>query len=78
MDEETDIPRHDLIASIIRERFNWSSIFGRQVHIISTKESLTDTHFLTRTLIFQLVDTNGLVNTPYGGKTQTINYQVRR
>ena len=78
IDKETDIPRHDLIASIIRERFNWSNIFGSQVHLISTKESLTDNNFLTRTLVFQLVDTNGIINTPYGGKTQTINHQLRR
>lgn len=30
MDKFTGIPRHDLIASIIRQRFNWSSIFGMQ------------------------------------------------
>lgn len=78
IDKETDIPRHDLIASIIRERFNWSNIFGMQTHIISSKESLTDNNFITKTLVFQLVDTNGLVNTPHGGKPSMNNYQLRR
>ena len=57
-DKLTGIPRHDLIASIIRERFNWSNIFGMQAHLISSKESTTDNNYLVRTLIFQVVDTN--------------------
>ena len=77
-DKLTGIPRHDLIASIIRERFNWSNIFGMQTHLISSKESTTDNNYLVRTLVFQVVDTNGIVNTPYGGKTSFNNYQFRK
>ena len=76
-DKLTGIPRHDLIASIIRERFNWSSIFGMQTHLISSKESVTDNNYLVRTLIFQIVDTNGIVTTQ-NGKTSVTNYQLRR
>ena len=76
-DKLTGIPRHDLIASIIRERFNWSSIFGMQTHLISSKESVTDNNYLVRTLIFQIVDTNGIVTTQ-NGKTSITNYQLRR
>ena len=76
-DESTGLPRHDLIASIIREKFNWSNIFGMQTHIISSKESTTDNNFLVRTLIFQLVDTNGIVETK-NGITSVNNYKVRR
>ena len=72
-DKLTGIPRHDLIASIIRERFNWSSIFGMQTHLISSKESVTDNNYLVRTLIFQVLDLNGIVNTPYGDKTYIRN-----
>ena len=64
-DELTGIPRHDLIASIIRERFNWSSIFGMQSKLISSKESITDNNYVVRTLIFQIEDTNGIVYTPF-------------
>jgi len=77
-DKLTGIPRHDLIASIIRERFNWSNIFGMQTHLISSKESTTDNNYLVRTLVFQMVDTNGIANTPYGGKTSFNNYQLRK
>lgn len=78
VDKLTGIPRHDLIDSIIRERFNWSNIFGMQTHLVSSKESMTDNNYLVRTLVFQVIDTNGIVNTPYGGKTTINNYQLRR
>lgn len=76
-DKLTGIPRHDLIASIIRERFNWSNIFGMQTHLISSKESTTDNNYLVRTLVFQVVDTNGIYKT-IDGKTSITNYGVRR
>ena len=76
-DKLTGIPRHDLIASIIRERFNWSNIFGMQTHLISSKESTTDNNYIVRTLVFQVVDTNGIVKTT-NGITSTYNYQLRR
>lgn len=72
-DKLTGIPRHDLIASIIRERFNWSSIFGMQTKLISSKESTTDNNYLVRTLVFQVLDLNGIVNTPYGSGTHIRN-----
>ena len=76
-DKFTGIPRHDLIASIIRERFNWSNIFGMQTHLISSKESTTDNNYLVRTLVFQVVDTNGIYKT-IDGVTSVNNYQLRR
>lgn len=77
VDKLTGIPRHDLIASIIRERFNWSNIFGMQTHLVSSKESTTDNNYIVRTLVFQVVDTNGIGAT-YNGKTIINNYQFRR
>lgn len=76
-DKLTGIPRHDLIASIIRERFNWSNVFGMQTHLVSSRESTTDNNYLVRTLVFQVVDTNGIVQT-INGKTTINNYQLRR
>ena len=76
-DKLTGIPRHDLIASIIRERFNWSNIFGTQVHLVSSKESVTDNNYLVRTLTFQIIDTNSILNTN-NRITKVINNDVRR
>ena len=72
-DKLTGIPRHDLIASIIREKFNWSNIFGMQTHLISSKESVTDNNYLVRTLIFQITDVNSITYTPLGEKSSHIN-----
>ena len=72
-DKLTGIPRHDLIASIIREKFNWSNIFGMQTHLISSKESITDNNYLVRTLIFQITDANSITYTPLGEKSSYIN-----
>nr|DAO35893.1 MAG TPA: hypothetical protein [Caudoviricetes sp.] len=66
MDKKTGIPRHDLIASILSEQFNWSSIFGMQTKLISSKESITDNNYVVRTLVFQIYDTNGITYSPYG------------
>lgn len=79
IDRNSGIPRHDLIGSIIRERFNWSNIFGTQCHLVKNTESITDSknNFLTRTMIFQGVAPNALVNT-INGSPQTINHLVRR
>ena len=78
MDKLTGIPRHDLIASIIRERFAWSNIFGMQTYLISNKESMTDSNYVVRTLVFELTDLNSKVQTPYCGQPQMMNYQLRR
>ena len=72
-DKLTGIPRHDLIAYIIREKFNWSNIFGMQTHLISSKESITDNNYLVRTLIFQITDVNSITYTPLGEKSLSIN-----
>ena len=72
-DKLTGIPRHDLIASIIREKFNWSNIFGTQTHLISSKESVTDNNYLVRTLIFQTTDVNSITYAAYKEKPLTIN-----
>ena len=77
-DDLTGIARHDLIASIIRERFNWSSIFGMQTKLISSKESTTDNNYIVRTLVFQILDLNGIVNTPYGDGTYIRNNEYWR
>ena len=74
----TGIARHDLIGSIIRERFNWSNIFGRQCKLVSDKPGASDTNYVTRTLTFQVVSTNGIYQTDKNGVTSTINYRLRK
>jgi hypothetical protein len=73
VDTRTGIGRHDLIASIIREHFNFKNSFGLQSHLVSSKESTTDNNYIVRTLIFQITDLNSVTYTPYGMNTRVIN-----
>ena len=74
MDKLTGLPRHDLIASIIREQFNWSNIFGLQTKLISSKESMTDNNYVVRTLVFQIYyDINGITYSPFGEQSYIRN-----
>ena len=52
--------RHDLIAALLIDKFNGSNIFGNQLKLVSDKPSTTDTHYATRTLIFEQETTNSL------------------
>ena len=76
MDKLTGIPRHDLIASILRERINWSNIFGTHCELVSNRESTTDNNYLVRTLVFQLTALKNIAQTQ-NNKTCVINNKVR-
>jgi hypothetical protein len=84
IDVRTGISRSDLIGSILRERFNLRNTFGMQARLISSKESTTDNNYIVRTMVFQIVDLNGLAYTPYdsknnkSGKTSLVNHQLRK
>lgn len=74
IDQLTGIARHDLISSIIRERFNWSNIFGSHCNIVSDKESFTDSNYIVRTVVIEQETTNNIIGIR-NGKRQVINKQ---
>ena len=74
-DVETGIARHDLIASIIREYFNWSLVFDSRCRLVSDKETTTDNNYVTRTLVFELIKLNSITKTT-NGITKIINKRV--
>lgn len=76
IDKLTGIPRHDLIASILRERIQWSNIFGTQCRLVSDRESVTDTNYLVRTLVFECTILNSISQT-HNSKTSVINNKVK-
>jgi len=76
IDVNTGIARHDLISSILRERFHWSNIFGTQCKIVSNKETVTDSNYVTRTLILELTMPNSVVQTN-NSVSRVINNTVR-
>ena len=51
IDAETSLARHDLLAALITDEFNWTNIFGSKIHLVSDQASVTDNDYATRTLI---------------------------
>ena len=63
MDKSTNIPRHDLIASIIREKFAWIGLEISTPTPFGDKESTTDNNYLVRTLQYEVTLPNSLCKT---------------
>lgn len=76
IESTTGLCRHDLIASMLREKFNWTNIFGTQCRLVSNIENITDNYFLTRTLTLECNVLNSIVKTN-SNKTSVINNLVR-
>lgn len=72
MDKETGIARHDLLGSIIREKFNWKNMFGTQCNLIDSYEGSSDGNFVVKKLTFRNTVTNSILKTEKG-QTKTIN-----
>lgn len=77
IEPNTGLCRHDLIGSMIREKFNWSNIFGTQCRTVSDLENITDNYFLTRTITLEMNILNSIVKTSPDGRTSIINNKVR-
>lgn len=60
MKTEYGIDRHDLLAYLVRDDFNWSNEFGRQFKLVYNKESTIDSDYYCRTLKFERECTNNL------------------
>lgn len=65
-DEETGIARHDLLAALITDEFNWSNDFGTQIKLVSDRPAAVDSQYAGRTLIFEQITPNSIVK---GGRT---------
>jgi len=63
MDSSTGIPRHDLIASIIREKFAWIGLEISTTKPTSDKESTTDNNYIVRTLQYVVTLPNSISKT---------------
>lgn len=70
--------RADLIGAILREKFNWSNIFGLQCKIVSNQEDIKDTNYISRTIVLESTMPNGITHTPLKHKSMIINNDVRR
>lgn len=60
-DKSTGIARHDLLAALITDEFNWTNMFGTQVHLVSDKPVAIDNNYVGRTLIFEQTTPNSIL-----------------
>lgn len=63
MDKSTNTPRHDLIASIIREKIAWIGLEISTTTPFGDKESTTDNNYLVRTLQYEVTLPNSICKT---------------
>lgn len=77
IDEETGIARHDLLAALILDQFNWTNIFGQQYHCVEDKAYTVDKRngYASRTLIFEGKVPNSIAKTK-NGQTRVINSSI--
>ena len=60
-DKNSGIARHDLLAALITDEFNWTNMFGTQIKLVSDKPMIIDNSYSGRTLIFEQTTTNSIV-----------------
>ena len=70
-DKESGIARHDLLAALIADEFNWTNMFGTQIKLVSDKPVAIDNNYVGRTLIFQQTTLNSTIK-----DKRVINKQV--
>ena len=78
IDSLTGQSRADLIGAILREKFNWSNIFGLQCKIVSNQEDTKDTNYISRTIVLESTKPNGITKTALKGNTAIINNCIKR
>lgn len=75
IDNETSVARHDLLAALVMDEFNYAILSCGRIKLVEDKPSVTDNKYLTRTLIFETVTDNNLVKTK-NGQTSFANKSV--
>jgi len=56
------ISRHDLLAYLVRDIFNYSNIFGTQLVLVSNTPGIMDNYWSSRSLVFKAVTPASLQN----------------
>lgn len=66
IDNETSLPRHDLLAALILDAFNYTILSCGRLHVCQSKPSITDNNYCTRTIIFECETDRNMVKTKDG------------
>ena len=75
-DRDTGIARHDLLAALIQNEFNYTNFFGRKLKLTQDEESVTDNDYVTRVLTFTQTTDNNITKTKYGSSTLNANKEI--
>ena len=59
--QDTGIAKHDLLAALIIDQFNFSNYFGKTIRLVSDVPSVVDNDFACRTLTFKQTTDNSLI-----------------
>lgn len=73
IEKNTYIARHDLLAALIMDEFNWTNLFGARIHCVSNVPSVVDNDFICRTLTFEHTVDNNMAKTK-NGITRMVNH----
>ena len=60
-DSKSGIARHDLLAALITDEFNWTNMFGTQIQLVSDVPTVIDSNYAGRTLVFEQTTTNSII-----------------
>ena len=60
-DKNSGIARHDLLAALITDEFNWTNMFGTQIKLVSDRPTVVDSNYACRTLVFEQTTPNSIV-----------------
>ena len=74
---DTGIARHDLLAALITNEFNFTNFFGRKVQLLSDREIVVDAKYASRELVFTMITDNNVAQTPYGQPARLVTKEVR-
>lgn len=66
IDKDTSLPRHDLLAALLQDQFNFSTICGHTIELVKDREIIVDNSYAARELTFQQYADNNLVKTRNG------------
>lgn len=61
--QDTTLPRHDLLGALIQDQFNFTNICGKKIKLVEDKEIVTDNDYVGRQMVFEQYVDNNLVRT---------------
>lgn len=75
IDKDTGISRHDLLGALVKHEFNYTNYFGRKIEVVSDEETVVDTKYNCRTIVFEQITDNNVAKSS-NGMSKIINKEI--